>query len=101
MSSTIKSQYKPNNTNAERDNHIRFDRAPKKIMIAKAISTNTVKGAAKYAPPSGPAIDTNNSSETVKGCSIGVRHSCQPRNAIPARIEMTKAEVPAMIVRRT
>jgi len=70
-------------------------------MIAKMISTTTVKGAAKYAPASGPNVDTNNSSETVKGSSIGVRHSCQPRNAIPARIEITKAAAPAMIVRRT
>ena len=68
----MKSQYKPSNTKAESDNHIRFDREPKKTMIAKVISTGIVRGAAKTAPASGPTVDTNNSSETVKGRSSGV-----------------------------
>jgi len=96
----MKSQYKPSNTNAESDSHIRFDRQPKETMIAKMISTGIVRGAAINAPASGPTVDTNNSSETVKGRSRGVRYSCQPRNAIPASTEMAKTEVPVMIVRR-
>ena len=72
MNSTMKSQYKPINTNAESDNHIRFDRAPMKIIIAQMTSTGIVRCATRIAPASGPTVDTNNSSETVKGRINGV-----------------------------
>jgi len=96
----MKSQYKPNNTKAESDNHIRFDRAPKPTMIAQVISRGIVIGAAIKAAASGPTVDTNNRSETVKGSNSGVRYSCKARNAIPARTVTTKTEVPVITVRR-